>query len=111
MAICRWTDEETDDHVTGSGADQWEWYATYIGISDGNYTVFMYDGVSEDEEDRRLFRFTRGAVRSMVTKVMMGKTEIQRGSRNYEAFKDDDPDAVAMDSLIQLVVYGRIVYG
>lgn len=109
MAICRWTDEETDDHVTGSGADQWEWYRTSITGNESGYAVMMYDGMSTDPDDAKRFTFTRGKVRSVVTEIMMGKHNISDEYVRY--FKNDDPDACAMDCAIQIIVYGEVVYG
>lgn len=108
MAICRWTDTETDDNVLGSGADAWEWYADAIEWDDVKnvYTVDMRD--PDDADKSSVHTFTRGKVRSTVTEVMMGKHNICDEYVRY--FKDDDVDACAMDCVIQIIVYGKVVF-
>lgn len=109
MAICTWTDEETDDNVLGSGASQWEWYITAIDFHDGKYHVTMYDGVTDSTDDAKEFSFTRGKVRSTVTNMIMGKTNVNDRIRGYA--KNDDMDADSMDCVIQIIAYGDVKYG
>lgn len=109
MQICRWTDEETDDNVMGSGADGWDWYQSYIAWDAGTseYVVTMMD--QNDEDNTAEYRFTRGKVRSTVTDMAMGKLPVNDRIRSYA--QADDMDADSMDCVIQWIVYGEIVFG
>lgn len=111
MSICRWTDEETDDNVLGSGADGWDWYLTNINwdASTSEYVVTMSDPNGEHEDSEKVYRFTRGKVRSTVTDMAMGKLPVNDRIRGYA--KKDDLDSDAMDCVIQWIVYGEIVFG
>lgn len=109
MGICRWTDEETDDNVLGSGADQWEWYDSAIEWDDVKcvYRVIMQH---ENDDDLSIpMSFTRGKVRSTASEIMVGEHNLNDRIVGY--FRNDDPDADAMDCLIQVIVYGKVVFG
>mgnify|MGYP001607778436 FL=1 len=109
-SICRWTNEDTDDNVMGSGATQWEWYRSGIDFDADarQYVVTMEDPNAEEEGSEREYRFTRGKVRSTVTDMAMGKLPVNGDIRGYA--QADDMDAVSMDCVIQWIVYGDIVY-
>jgi hypothetical protein len=109
MNICRWTDEETDDNVLGSGADMWDWYLSNIKWNAGanTYVVTMMD--PEDEDNHVEYQFTRGKVRSTVTDMTMGNLPVNDRIRGYA--QKDDMDADSMDCVVQWIVYGEIVYG
>lgn len=104
--ICRWTDEETDDNVLGSGADQWEWYDSAITVDhDGNYHVDM--ALPDNDDKSKVYTFTRGKVRTVVTEISMGKHNVKLSSQAGI----DDMDAGDMDCVIQICAYGKVVYG
>jgi hypothetical protein len=109
--ICRWTDEETDDNVMGSGAETWEWYITDIKVDDATdeYMVEMSDPNSEVDGGTNVYFFTRGKVRSTVTDMAMGRLPVN--DRIRKSAQVDDLDADAMDCVIQWIVYGEIIFG
>lgn len=111
MSICRWSDEDTDDNVQGSGATQWSWYQSSIewDAEAGQYVVEMDDPNGPEEDSTAVYRFTRGKVRSTVTDMAMGKLPVNSTIRSYA--QKDDMDADSMDCVIQWIVYGEIVFG
>lgn len=106
MSICRWTAEETDDNVTGAGAESWEWYRSEIEQKGDRYEVVMDD---PNGDTPVTYTFTRARVRTVVTEIAMGKHNVANRIRNY--IKADDLDADAMDCVIQIIVYGEVVFG
>lgn len=102
MSLCTWTDEETDDNVLGSGAEMWDWYVTYIHWMDkaNEYQVTMWDTEADEEGTPKVFTFTRDKVRETVAGMLDGFT-----------FDVDDMDACDMDTVIQMLVYGEVVFG
>jgi hypothetical protein len=114
MAVCRWTDQETDDNVMGSGCETWEWYETCIRLDPdrpGTYVVRMAtpDSGGTPSDGTATYRFTRGKVRSTVTDMAMGRLPVNDTIRGYA--RRDDMDADSMDCVIQWIVYGEIVFG
>ncbi len=108
MSICTWTNEEVDDNVLGSGVTTWPWWHSVDESPDGKGYVAVIED-PDNCEDTITFEFSRSAVRTQVTKIMMGQSSANDRIVGY--LRDDDPDADAMDCVLQLVVFGEIVYG
>jgi hypothetical protein len=109
MSICRWTDEETDDHVLGSGASwTFDWYAEAYGTPTG-YVFTMLDPENTDPMFKD-YTFTRGKVRTIVTQLMIGTPDHNVVDYLVQYLKNDDPDAAIMDCVIQICAYGKVIF-
>lgn len=107
-----WSDEDVDDHVFGSGAmENARWYRN-IDVEDatGAYVARMWDPYHDEQERRRFttYRFTRDDFRRIAQEVADGKHDVDPILRT--SLRHDDPDAETVDAVIQLTVYGIVIY-
>lgn len=106
-----WTDEQVDDIVMGSGAETWPWYRDGIAqdvLGPGKYGDYTVELGIEDD-DVTAARFSRDDFRRVAREVAEGKHGVRQDIRDY--ILRDDLGADAVDVIIQIIVYGKAVYG
>lgn len=104
-AYAEWDDAEVEDHLTGSGAGIWPWWKTIERSPDGRFFVEAED---PDNSDANVTKwFTVDEVRRARDEIIAGQHGI-----NDTTIRDlrDDADANAIDCLLQILVYGDVVY-
>lgn len=102
-----WSDDETADHLLGSGAMTYPWWKDLVRRSDGTYLASIEhpdypDGVPTSKA------FTGGDARRVRDEILAGQHGVnERIVRDLRV----DPDADAVDCLLQVLVLGEVVYG
>lgn len=114
-----WTDQEVEDHISGSGAGDSEWYwqlkrSSYEPSGDPQGSpgrrfrfIVVIDDPSGDNRQVTAV-FAEDDFRRVAIEVMEGvhgaNEEVRRAIRN------DDLDAEAVDCIIQVIALGEISY-
>lgn len=102
----KWTTDEIEDLIFGSGALSYPWWTECKQIKQGHYRITAVDPDYPDDEDAQitlifpasLFTYAIGVVAS--TYPWHAQTIIDR-----------DLDADLVDMALQTVVHGEVVYG
>jgi hypothetical protein len=106
-AYPEWDDQDVADHLTGSGATSYSWWRSLTRQADG--TTYLVSGDNPDDETEQVVRTVTADDVRRVRAEMLG----DRHKVNDRVLRDlrDDPDADAVDCLLQVLVYGEVVYG
>lgn len=106
-----WDDEDIDDHVLGSGALSYSWWG---GIEQVGDSFFLTADPQVDEDADMTIRFTRQDFADECRKCLSGEwTAWQTGTgvTIADTIRKDDLDADAVDCILQMIVFGELVYG
>jgi hypothetical protein len=110
-----YTAQEVDDIVLGSGADCYDWWRTFRYALDDEPCDYVFAIDSPDDEDAvETGHVTRGAFLGAMQTVCTGgyDKELDGGAAGLKhAIAQNDLDADDVDTLLQLIVFGEVVYG
>ncbi len=101
-----WTPEEAEDNILGAGADCWDWYVN-LGEQGDGFVVEMVDPDNDGATVERIF--TADEYIQVAEEIVAGKREANERIRGY--IKNDDIDADAGDCILQILLFGTVVYG
>jgi hypothetical protein len=101
------SEEEWCDHVFGSGADQWPWWISVGQNSAGDVVIYHQDPDSETyyEDEPEIHYTTLQKLADTASEMAPEYPAVNL------AISNDDFDADAMDLVLQMDVFGEIVYG
>jgi hypothetical protein len=99
------TEEAWKDHIFGSGADTWEWWADLYQNPSGDVVIKYFSDPDEYDSDVQIHYTTLTRLADTASKMAQRNDTIRRSILN------DDFDADAMDLVLQTEVFGEIIYG
>lgn len=105
--LIHWTDEQTDDAIIGSGALEYEWWVSADPI-DGGYALSAYIDVDKNKW-MRVQNVSFAKMRRITQEIGWGKHNVRQ--EIVDMVKNDDLDADAADCVLQLCMFGTIIYG
>lgn len=110
------TPQDTQDHMLGSGALSWDWWRNEVTV---NADTPDWESVLtiEGEDENISFTIRHSTIMRIARKIIRNKPEyasdeLVRQCRNLVFNADEtDFDASSADELLQVTVFGKVVYG
>jgi hypothetical protein len=103
------TDEDIEMHIFGSGFGTWDWWQEFYNEEDG-YTIEA-ENPNADGFIRRFVSYDK--IRSVVGDILSGRVQcsLARQQLAYGNVQEMDLDADGADQIMQIVVFGEVVFG
>ena len=109
------TDEDIEVHIIGSGLWQYHWWVDYQPIVDGFRITFVDPDTGRDERHKNVYyNDIRRVMGNMLADAYrnpeyyyLAKKQIMDGIR----IGDWDFDAEGADEIMQIAVFGEVIYG
>jgi len=99
------------DHVLGSGATQWEWWADIHQNSSGDVVIEHW----YDEDDSEYIEDDRGKPfihYTTMQRIADAASELAKEDTFVrDQLANDDFDADGMDRVLQYAVFGEVIFG
>lgn len=105
-----WSDEDISDHIIGSGALSYSWWLDVEQVDNRYYIVVD----AEDEVGDAIVRVDAADFADEARKCVAGEWSAYQtgtGQTVADVIRKDDLDADAVDTILQMAVFGEIVYG
>lgn len=110
MTYVRWDDEETADTILGSGClSEYPWWVDVKGYNEEIGKSFTITSWDETGQKKMVTEIRYSQLRAIARAIVAGKHGVN--DRIINDIKRDDIDADSADCILQIAVFGQVVYG